>query len=75
MLNKTGSTQDTGDRTHLNYAASRGQLMTIHSLISQGQSVNASTCNGITALHDACWTGHASCAKHLVNAGAEVIIN
>ncbi|XP_072025552.1 ankyrin repeat and SOCS box protein 5-like [Amphiura filiformis] len=71
LLNEC-STQDTGDRTHLHYAASRGQLLTLYSLIKEGQNVNAHTCNGITALHDACWTGHVYSARHLIQAGAKV---
>ncbi len=67
-----GSMQDTGDRTHLHYAASRGQLITLYSLIKSGENVNRRTCNGVTALHDACWTGHTLSAKHLIQAGAMV---
>ena len=55
----------------MHYAARTGQLLVLDSLIREGQNVNVRTCDGVTALHDASWTGHAICAKHLIKAGAK----
>ncbi|XP_071491332.1 uncharacterized protein [Diadema antillarum] len=60
------------ERSSMHFAASRGQLMVLHSLIREKAPVNARTSMGYTPLHDACWTNHPYCANHLIRAGAEI---
>lgn len=69
---KLSDRQMAKERSQMHFAASRGQLMVIHSLIREGFSVNKKTSMGYTPLHDACWTNHPYSASHLLKAGAEV---
>ncbi|XP_033112104.1 ankyrin repeat and SOCS box protein 13-like, partial [Anneissia japonica] len=61
---------ETLDRSSLHYAASRGQLLVLHALLTRGDCVNTLTIDGITPLHDACSTGHVYCARKLISSGA-----
>uniref|UniRef100_A0AAR2KTA0 SOCS box domain-containing protein n=1 Tax=Pygocentrus nattereri TaxID=42514 RepID=A0AAR2KTA0_PYGNA len=58
------------DRSPLHDAASQGRLLALKTLIAQGHSVNALTIDHVSPLHEACIGNHVSCARMLIDAGA-----
>lgn len=63
------------NRTPIHFAAYQGQLHALYGLIKLGKNVNSRTVDGVTPLHEACSRGNFYCAKMLIQAGAEVIVN
>ena len=55
----------------LHLAAAHGDTLTVNTLLSQGQDVNAVE-HGITALHRAVWEGQAEVVRLLVQRGADI---
>uniref|UniRef100_A0A4W5LGK3 Ankyrin repeat and SOCS box containing 5b n=1 Tax=Hucho hucho TaxID=62062 RepID=A0A4W5LGK3_9TELE len=60
------------DRSPLHEAACQGRLLALRTLLSQGYNANIPTIDHVTPLHEACLSDHASCAKALIAAGANV---
>eukprot|EP00062_Callorhinchus_milii_P011125 gi/632956757/ref/XP_007894118.1/ PREDICTED: ankyrin repeat and SOCS box protein 5 isoform X2 [Callorhinchus milii] len=58
------------DRSPLHEAASQGRLLSLKTLLAQGQKANTLTIDHVTPLHDACLGKHVACAKALIEAGA-----
>ena len=56
----------------LHYAAARGQIDIVTSLLSQGADVNAPDDDGLTPLHEAAKKGHKDVVKHLLSSGANM---
>ncbi|HYE78948.1 MAG TPA: ankyrin repeat domain-containing protein, partial [bacterium] len=60
------------DQRVLPHAASHGHIDAVRLMLSLGFDLRTPDEHGATALHHACWWGHAACAEALLRAGAPV---
>jgi ankyrin repeat protein len=57
---------------NLNRASSKGDLINVKKLVSDGADVNTTDSSGRTALVEAAWGGHNDIVKYLIEKGANV---
>lgn len=62
---------DDGGLALIHWAADRGSVAVLRTILAAGADVNRTDADGQTALHYACSVGHADCVQALLEAGAE----
>lgn len=71
---QAGNPEDFAGKTHcvLTAAANEGAIEVVKALLEAGADVNDTGMFGETALHTACWYGHADIAELLIQNGASI---
>ncbi|KAG7454636.1 hypothetical protein MATL_G00261950 [Megalops atlanticus] len=62
------------ERTEVHEAAALGHALRLQELIQSGASVNIVAVDSITPLHEACIQGQTQCARLLLDAGAQLLL-